>query len=277
MSSLRTSPRRLLALTSAIAVLSGIVLVPAQASQAGSVCVVEFADLSGTGSGLGTAAAERFAQSVTGTGTLARSSPAPSRAARAEAAGVVGAQRVVYGTITSVKVTEGRDRQAFVRLTVMVEEAVSGRLLLGSHSEGASAPRKGAVSREELLREAFTNAAESFASYLADPDSVRRASTPKVVTAAEARIQKDTPPPDGSARPAALLSASAPVRLQLQNVPTPDPVVVDIPGGSLDGRRDTDRRSIISDRTLKMLVGGVMFVGLLYLAGTGGIGATRPF
>jgi hypothetical protein len=264
---------------------------PARAADAApapadALCVVEFGDLSRTGDAeLGSLVAAGFTRSLARTeaskvvaeGDRLRHqkelglSGAPARQDRAQLADASGAGRVVYGTITSAKVTDGAKRQASVRMTVLVEEAETGRLLFGAVSEGVSAPAAPSDDRKALLAQAVNNAAESFARYLADPTA-----GPRVVSeSTDRRVQKDSPPADPVARPAPLVT-SDPRQQRLTEVATPDPVVVDIPGG-MEGRRESARRGIFSTKTLKMLVGGALFMGLLYLAGAGGFGATRPF
>jgi hypothetical protein len=258
------------------------------AAPAGAICVMEFGDLSRTGDAeLGALIAAGFTRSLrrsAATSVVAESdrlrhqqalrlSGAPGRAARAQLAAATGADRVVYGTITSAKVSTGTGRQAAVRLTVLVEDAQSGRLLLGAVSEGASATGAAAPNdRTALLSQAVENAAESFARYLADP-----AAGPRVVSETpDRRVQQDVTPPDPGARSTPLLNAEQ-RRQRFADIEAPAPVVVDIPGGSMDGRRDPQRRTLLSNKTLKMLVGGALFMGLIYLAGAGGFGATRPF
>lgn len=281
--------------------LSALLLVPSTLARAatantrfdtGTLCVVEFSDLSRSGArNLGPLAADRFSVSIADAVSpgvvpqaerlrrqreLQISGPL-GRSDRAKLAVASGAGRVVYGTITSARVTGTKHQQARVRLTVLVEEARSGKLLYGAVSEGASAPAT-TPDREKLLHEAFANAAESFARYLADPEAVRNAEGPRVVAAnRDLRIQKDTlAQNESSAQPAPLVNAGA-SQQRLESVSVPPPVVVDIPGGTLDGRRDRERRPLISRETWRLLVGGVLVMGLVYLAGAGGFGATRPF
>jgi len=257
------------------------------------LCVVEFGNVSRAGDAdLGAVAAARFTRSLARTdamrvveagATLEKSSVrlagAPGRQARAQLAESSGAGRVVYGTITSASVSKGRERRATVRMTVLVEEARSGRLLFGAVSEGVSAPAAAGTTmdRSALLSDALTNAAESFSRYFVDPEAVSSAAGPRVVCEGDdPRVQQDALQPTRAAQPTALLNPEQ-QRQRLADIGTPAPVVVDIPGGSLEGRRDPERRMLLSNKTLKMLVGGVLFMGLIYLAGAGGVGATRPF
>jgi hypothetical protein len=164
--------------------------------------------------------------------------------------------------------------RAYVRLMVLVEDAGTGELLQSAISEGTSAPAAGAsATRETLLNEALTNAATSFASYLASNSST---GTPPVacgtVAAGQGAGVETRPPTAGTAT-----VTRAQAQQILANVSAPDPIVVDVPGGGLDGTVRTEKRPLISNRIVKLLVGGAMVMGLLYLAGAGGIGATRPF
>jgi hypothetical protein len=60
------------------------------------------------------------------------------------------------------------------------------------------------------------------------------------------------------------------------SVSSPSPVVIDIPNTGLESD-GTTRRPWFTTRALRLLVGGILLAGLLYLGGAGGIGSTRPF
>lgn len=259
-----------------------------------ALCVLDFSDLSRSGGeGLGRVAANRFSSQLE---KLQRWTVLPDaklrervaklslampldRAARVRLAADAGSDQVIYGTITTARLQEKPARQAYVRMTVLIEDAKTGELLQGAVSEGTSAPNQPAsVQREQLFAEAMGNAAASFARYLAEPKTPVAPESPATPTGTVDRsVQADAPAPQREpvATPTRIVTDKEAQQV-FASVGTPNPVVIDIPNTGLEAS-GTVRRPLISNRTLKLLVGGLLFAGLLYIGGGGGIGSTRPF
>ena len=255
-----------------------------------ALCVLDFNDLSRAGGeGLGGVAAGRFADQL---GEMKRWSVLPSarvrervaklelalpldRPARLRLATDSGSEQVVYGTITAARIQEKPSRQAYVRMMVLVEDAKTGELLQGAISEGTSGLNQPAtIGREQLFSEALTNAAASFARYLAEPKVPEICGPPQPN---DRSIQEDAPAPQREpSATATRIVTDQEARQVFARVSSPDPVVIDIPRTGLE-EGGSVRRPLLANRTLKLLVGGLLFAGLLYLGGGGGIGSTRPF
>jgi len=259
-----------------------------------SLCVVDFSNLSGPGrAGLGRVAAGQFASQLSemhlwtvasdsrlqeGVARLKLVMPL-DRAARVRLAADSGAEQVVYGTITTARIQEKPSRQAYVRMMVLVEDAKSGELLQGAISEGTSGINLPAtVGNDQLYSEAVTNAAASFARYLAEPKVPELVGPPAPASLpADRSIQEDAPAPQREPLASATrIVTDKEAKQVFASVSSPDPVVIDIPHTGLEASGAV-RRPLLSNRTLKLLVGGILFAGLLYLGGAGGIGSTRPF
>jgi hypothetical protein len=189
-----------------------------------------------------------------------------------------GSQQVVYGTITAARIQEKPARQAYVRMMVLVEDAKSGELLQGAISEGTSGTNPPATaSKDQLLSEAMSNAAASFARYLAEPKTPATPNAASEQAATDRSIQEDAPiPQQEPTATATRIVTDKEARQLFANVSTPDPVVIEIPNTGMEAN-GTARRSLFTTRALRLLVGGLHFAGLLYLGGAGGIGSTRPF
>ncbi|MCC2673001.1 MAG: hypothetical protein K0Q72_5473 [Armatimonadetes bacterium] len=268
MTSIRVTRRvRILAASLAMLLAAPYVTAGAYAATADpartDLCVLDFNDVSRSAqTGLGATAAARFADRLANREEWSVTDDARVRS------------EVKSQTLAAPFGRAARAPPADVRLMVLVEDAGTGELLQSAISEGTSAPAAGAsATRETLLNEALTNAATSFASYLASNSST---GTPPVacgtVAAGQGAGVETRPPTAGTAT-----VTRAQAQQILANVSAPDPIVVDVPGGGLDGTVRTEKRPLISNRIVKLLVGGAMVMGLLYLAGAGGIGATRPF
>lgn len=265
--------------------------VPKSAGQ--TLCVLDFNDLSRAGGeGLGKVAASQFSSELAGrkhwevvpdaqlrerAAKLELAMPL-DRTARVRLAADAGSQQVVYGTITAARIQEKPARQAYVRMMVLVEDAKSGELLQGAISEGTSGTSPSATaSRDQLFSEAMSNAAASFARYLEEP---KTPATPNAVPGAaptDRSIQEDAPAPQQEPTATATRIVTDKEAHQLfANVSAPDPVVIEIPNTGLESN-GAARRSLFTTRALRLLVGGILFAGLLYLGGAGGFGSTRPF
>jgi hypothetical protein len=259
-----------------------------------ALCVLDFSDLSRSGGeGLGRMAAGRFSSQLE---EMQRWTVLPDarlrervtklslampldRAARVRLAADAGSDQVIYGTITTARLQEKPAGQAYVRMMVLIEDAKTGELLQGAISEGTSALNQPTtVTREQLFTEAMGNAAASFARYLAEPKAPVAPEAPATPAAAVDRsVQADAPaPPREPIATATRIVTDKEAQQVFASVGTPTPVVIDIPNTGLEAG-GTVRRPLISNRTLKLLVGGLLFAGLLYIGGGGGIGSTRPF
>lgn len=259
-----------------------------------SLCVVDFNELVGPGGvGLGRIAADRFASQLgemhdwsvvpdarlqEGVARLKLALPL-DRTDRVRLAAAAGSDQVVYGTITAARIQEKPARQAYVRMMVLVEDARTGELLQGAISEGTSGLNGAATSApNQLYSEAITNAAASFARYLAEPKAPELVGPPAPANLPVDRsIQEDAPVAQGEpAATATRIVTDKGAKQLFASVSSPDPVVIDIPNTGLEPSGSV-HRPLLSNRTLKLLVGGILFAGLLYLGGGGGIGSTRPF
>jgi hypothetical protein len=259
-----------------------------------SLCVVDFSDLSSPGgAGLGRVAAGQFSSQL---GEMHRWTVAPDahlregvarlklalpldRPARVRLAADSGSEQVVFGTITTARIQEKPARQAYVRMMVLVEDARTGELLQSAISEGTSGPNQAAtIPPDQLYAEAITNAAASFARYLAEPKVPEFVGPPAPGDLAVDRsVQEDAPLPQREpSATATRIVTDKEAKQVFASVSSPDPVVIDIPRTGLE-ESGTVRRPLLSNRTLKLLVGGILFAGLLYLGGAGGVGSTRPF
>lgn len=261
------------------------------ATPAKALCILDFSDLSRSADhNLGRVAASRFSSQLTEmqrwavipdaqlrerVGKLRLTMPL-DRTARLRVAADSGADQVVYGTLTTARLQEKPARQAYVRVMVLVEDAKTGELLQSAISEGTSGVNPAeTMSKDALFAEAMTNAAASFARYLAEPKTPAPAALPAPVT--DRTVQEDTPAPlrEPSATATRIVTEKE-AQQAFASVSSPDPVVIDIPNTGLEAN-GVVRRPLLSNRTLKLLVGGILFAGLLYLGGGGGIGSTRPF
>jgi len=78
---------------------------------------------------------------------------------RARLASKLGAAAVAYGTITEARVKGENEREAYVRLRLLVEDAHTGELIAGADADGRTPPRTGAGNDDQLLEEALGKAA----------------------------------------------------------------------------------------------------------------------
>jgi hypothetical protein len=258
-----------------------------------TLCVPDFSDLSRSGGeGLGRIAAGRFSDQLAemqhwsvlpDSGLRERAAKLKlalplDRAARMRLAADAGSEQVVYGTITTARIQEKPAHQAYVRMMVLVEDARTGALLQSAVSEGTSALNPPATaSRDQLYAEALTNAAASFARYLAEPPAPELMGPPHLTEAPDRSIQEDRPAPQREpSATATRVVTDQEAKKVFADITSPAPVVIDIPRTGLE-EGGSVRRPLLSNRTLKLLVGGILFAGLLYLGGGGGIGSTRPF
>jgi hypothetical protein len=196
------------------------------------------------------------------------------RIARAQIAGKVEADQVLYGNISTALITAAPKAKAFIRVMVMVEFVDKGvfkdkTAVQALSVEGNSEVHATAVSNEILLQEAIDDAANRLSQFAASTRAwgATAASQPYDVASnaptAGPAAGPGAPPPGVSALPTVTAKSVS------DTVQPPPPVVVDAPGIDRDEGTAKRRRQIIATKTLRTLVGGIMLLGLLWLAGTG--------
>jgi hypothetical protein len=196
------------------------------------------------------------------------------RVARAQIASKVEADQVLYGNISTALITAAPKAKAFIRVMVMVEFVDKGvfkdkTAVQALSVEGNSEVHATAVSNEVLLQEAIDDAASRLSQFAASTRAwgATAAGQPYDV----ASNAPTAGPTGGAVAPPAGVSALPTVTAKSvsDTIQPPPPVVVDAPGIDRDEGTAKRRRQLIATKTLRTLVGGIMLLGLLWLAGTG--------
>lgn len=260
-----------------------------------SVYVLDFNNTSRTGGpALGRLAAQRFAlqlQKTEGRAVVADAKvtaaaaklelEAPyDRQGRMQLAGDLGATEVVYGTLTAAKVVEAPKFQGYVRMMVLVENTRTGALVQGVTIEGTSAAHKQFTGdKEALIQEALDDAATRFAVFAGSTADWggSPAGAPVRVAAAGGGLPGRAERPIRVAGVPVVPQQAEGMQANPYQVEAPTPVVVDAPGVDIKEEAGLKRRRLISQQAVRQLVGGLLFMGLLYVGGMGGIAASRPF
>lgn len=181
------------------------------------------------------------------------------------------AHQAIFGSVSSVRFDPGPEAQGHVRMTVVIESPATGAPLHALVVEGSSKIHKEA-DQASLLQEALDHASAQVASVLQVNTVV---GAPFLIASAQG-----TPAPGTPAPVAPNGVSTAPVvngvTVDELGATVPPPVVVDAAGIDRDFGTTRRRRQIISTRTARTLVGGILLLALLGVATGGPLGALGP-
>lgn len=201
-----------------------------------------------------------------------------NQATRLQLATKLEAQQVVHGSVTSARFTPAPHVRAKVRLMVVIETPSAAQPQIQALSvEGSSKLRTEHTDDAALLEEAMDNAAGQLATTLRPAGSiagvpVRVASAVPTVAAPVLTVPTSVVGIPVVTQPPAPEGANG----ALIDITEAPKVVVDAAGIDRDMGAVRRRRGLITTRTARNAVGGVLLLAILGLATGGPLGALGP-